>query len=103
MDDDGGDTAPWPATTPRPSTVDTDTTAATVSTVVRLRVTLLMTPSSGFRAALWPDESPVAEAYHHRVRGSREFGAGAVFSVVAPCQPGASPLSVRRRTCTTDC
>jgi hypothetical protein len=26
-----------------------------------------------------------------------------VFSVVAPCQPGASPVSVRRRICTTGC
>src|SRR5260370_42437736 len=26
-----------------------------------------------------------------------------VFSVVAPCQPGASPLSVQRWTCTTGC
>src|SRR2546422_11775261 len=26
-----------------------------------------------------------------------------IFSVVAPCQAGASPPSVRRRTCTTGC
>ena len=26
-----------------------------------------------------------------------------VFSLVAPCQPGASPVSVRRWTFTTDC
>ena len=26
-----------------------------------------------------------------------------VFSVVTPCQPGASPLSVQRWTCTTGC
>ena len=26
-----------------------------------------------------------------------------VFSVVAPCRLGASPVSVRRQTCTTGC
>jgi len=26
-----------------------------------------------------------------------------IFSVVAPCQPGAAPASVRRRTFTTGC
>src|SRR2546427_12951333 len=49
---------------PRPNTLATNTTAATVSAVVRLRVTLLMTPLlAGFRAVPATDESLMAEAY----------------------------------------
>src|SRR5438445_13764479 len=41
---EAGAAARWPATTPRPRTGGTNKTAATVSAVVRLRVTLLMRP-----------------------------------------------------------
>src|SRR5438105_2349550 len=79
--------------TPRPSTVGTNITAATVSTVVRLWVTLLMTPLlAGFRAAPATDP-PVAEAYHHSVRGSCRFGPRVVLGFCAIVTGRAAPTS----------
>src|SRR5216683_4195191 len=52
----------------------------------------------GPAALLLPQILPVLPPHraNHARRGPR-------FSVVAPCQTGASPLSVQRWTCPTDC
>ena len=58
---------------------------------------------------LFTEEQPVVEVRLHSAGDASRLTAlllpqiFPIFSVVAPCQPGASPVSVRRWTFTTGC